>query len=49
MDAGRATIDAVMPDGQSCVVDAEQVKNGSVKIIVQVGQRHSRKRSTYEA
>ena len=32
MDAGRATIDAVMPDGQSCVVDAEQVQNGNLSM-----------------
>ena len=33
MNVGQATIDAVMPDGQSCVVDAEQVQNGGVDIV----------------
>ena len=33
MDVGQATIDAVMPDGQSCVVDTEQVQNSGVNIV----------------
>ena len=33
MDVGQATINAVVPDGQSCVVDAEQVQNGGVNVV----------------